>query len=141
MATDLDIRPIIWDFVRPFSYRRGRQFNFRHTFWAVVVPIAYAALFSFRHPKIAETYQVMFLGAFGLVAAVMTALLPMVQYIVGIDVKEKYSEAQFASWQHQIARLEVLRNLYSAICMSVFGLVFSLVPLGLLQVPSLPIWV
>lgn len=139
MATDIDIRPIFMDFLRPFRFRKGRKFSFGHLAFSLLLPLALGILLSFKHPIIAERYQITILTVFGVIAAVMTALLPVVQYVVGVGLpEERYTRAQHAAWEHQIARLQVLRSLYSTISVAVVLLVFSLVPLMLLQVNWFP---
>lgn len=139
MATDIDIFPIFWDFLRPFRFRGGRQFSVGHFCFTLLLPAALGAWVSFKHPVIAERYQITLLTVFGVIAAVMTALLPVVQYVVGVGLPEKpYSEAQHAMWEHQVVRLQVLRSLYSTISVSVILLVLSLVPIMLLQVGWMP---
>jgi hypothetical protein len=139
MATDLDIGPIIWDFLHPFSFRKGRRFSFSHLLWTIISPAAVAIWLSFKYPVIDPQYQVTLLTVFGLIAAVMTSLLPVVQYVVGLDIpKERYPEAKYAAWEHQVVRLNVLRSLYATISFSVILLVFSLVPLIFLQTAWIP---
>jgi hypothetical protein len=139
MISYIDIRPIIADHFYPFHFRKGRQFSWPRTVLTVILPAAGAIALSFRHPVIAEKYQVTFLTVFGLIGAVMTALLPIVQSVVGVSLRsERYTLAQKHLWNQQKVRLEVLRGLYSSICMSVIYLVFSLVPLIALQINGLP---
>lgn len=138
IKSELDIWPIFSDFFRPFKFKGGRKFSVIHLFWTMVLPAALAVWFSFKHPVIPDKYQITLLTVFGVIAAVMTALLPVVQYVVGADVKNKYTESQRAEWEHQVDRLQVLRGLYSTISVAVILLVFSLVPLTLLQVDWLP---
>jgi hypothetical protein len=139
MATDIDIRPIFSDFFHPFRFGGKRKFSVPHFLWTIVLPAAWGAWLSTKHPAISDKYQVTLLTAFGAIAAVMTALLPVVQYVVGADLQStRYSESQRSQWQHQVDRLNVLRGLYSTISVSVILLVFALVPLTLLQVAWFP---
>jgi hypothetical protein len=80
------------------------------------------------------------LTVMGIVAAVMVALLPVVQFIVGEGLKgERYRESQYSAWKHQVARHQLSVDLYSSISWSVVLSVFSLAPLLLLQIPRLPV--
>jgi len=141
MATDIDLVPIFYDFLHPFSFREGRKFRLSHFAFSVLLPAAVAVWLSFKHPVISERYQATLLVVFGAIAAVMTAILPVVQYVVGVGLPaERYKPTQHAAWEHQVTRLQVLRGLYSTISVSVILLVFALIPALLLQVQWLPGW-
>ncbi len=77
-----------------------------------------------------------------IIATVMVAMLPVVQYIVGTGIQStRYSEAQYAAWKHQVARHQTSVALYSSISWSVVLTVGSLLPLLILQAPTLPLFI
>jgi hypothetical protein len=139
MLNHVSLRPIISDRFRPFRLDSGRRFSFMHFALTFVLPVLVATWVCVRYPVIDKEYQVTLLTIFGIIAAVLTALLPIVQSVVGnFTLPERYTPAQSARWQNQRVRLEVLRGLYSAISWAVVLLVLSLVPMLLLQVESFP---
>lgn len=139
MAHELDVFRIIADSFCPFKFRRGRRFSFRHFCVSFVLPAALGAWQSFRHPAIDSKYQVGLFAAFGAVAAVLTAILPVIQYLVGLGLPEhKYKPSEFLAWEAQVVRLEVVRELYSSISTGVILLVFSGAPILALQFDWLP---
>lgn len=141
MITHIDLRQIIGDHFRPFRFREGRKFSWPKMTLTLAVPAGLGIAMSFRHPVISDKYQVTFLTVFGVIAAVMTALLPIVRSVVDVSLrKTPYTLAERHLWNLQKVRLEVLRGLYTSICMSVIYLVFSLVPLIALQIVGLPLY-
>lgn len=139
MATEIDITPIVSDYFHPFKFGQSRRFSWHRFALSVGLPLVLALALSWPHPVIAEKYQMSILTVIGIIAAVMVAMLPVVQYIVGVGVQaEPYREAQYSVWKHQVARHQVSVGLYSSISWAVVLSVFSAVPLLLLQIPSLP---
>jgi hypothetical protein len=140
MSTDIDITPIVSDYFHPFKFGQGRQFSWQRFTVSICLPLALALALSWRYRVIADAYQMIILAMVGIVSAVMVAMLPIIQYIVGVGIKDsRYSEAQYSVWKYQVARHQVSVGLYSSISWSVVLSVFSAIPLLLLQIPSLPL--
>ena len=105
MATDIDITPIVFDYFHPFKFGQGRRFGWSRFVQSICLPLALATFLSWRHHVISDAYQMAILTIMAIIATVMVAMLPVVQYIVGTGIQStRYSEAQYAAWKHQVAR-------------------------------------
>ena len=136
---NISLRPILSDRLRPPSFPDGKRFNAKHFALIFVLPFVAAVALALRYPVINKDYQPTILAIFGMVAAVLTALLPIIPAVIGnVQVKDKYERSQHAVWVNLANRLDVLRGLYSAISWAVILLVLSLVPVLILQIQNLP---
>ncbi|HEV7299034.1 MAG TPA: hypothetical protein VGN72_06670 [Tepidisphaeraceae bacterium] len=143
MTRFFNIGPIVWDHFRPFRFGEKRQTSFQHIAVFLVIPILFGVALSFWKPAGARSQQAAFMTAYSLVAAVMLALLPVVQSILGftpIDRERVFLERDKPLWREQVIRLQVLRELYSEISFAVLILVVSLAPAMAAGASALPLW-
>lgn len=138
----INIWLIVKNHFSPFRFGHDRKFSLPYFFVFFVIPLAIAFALTWRFGAVRDTDIGNFLTVFSVVAAVMTALMPVVQSIVGLaDFDTRFGESQKRLYHQQIVRLQVLRELYAEISFSVILLVFALVPLICLEIDSIAPWV
>jgi Na+/melibiose symporter-like transporter len=102
-----------------------------------LIPLGLAAILMWRLGPLATDSLANFLTVFSILAAVLMALVAVVQNAVGgIDLTKKYDLGQRLAHERQVIRLEVLRELYASISFTVLLLLASMGPIVLLQVAS-----
>jgi hypothetical protein len=128
---------IVRDHFCPFRFGRGRVLDARRLVILGLIPLAVAFLLLWRLGPIITDSLANFLTVFSILAAVLMALVAVVQNAVGgIDLTKKYDLGQRLAHQRLVVRLEVLRELYASISFTVLLLLGSMAPLVLLQIAA-----
>ncbi|CAG0984201.1 hypothetical protein PHYC_01934 [Phycisphaerales bacterium] len=131
---------IIGDHFCPFSFKgQRRSFSAANAVYFAVAPgCAGYVLLRYAGP-ISESGNDIYLTVFAVVGAVFTALLTVVQSVVGgTDKATPYDAAARIRESQRSIRLEVLRELYASIAFAVLFLVLSAVPIMALDYAPLP---
>ena len=118
-------RRIIKDYARPYTYGKGRRFDFRHLAKHLTLPIGVSALvasygadFSDAMPSVITVFSIM--------TALMTTLLMLVFNLADrFQARRRYERREAGKFEEDARRLEVLDMLYNTACASVIALVFA----------------
>lgn len=128
MIHRLDIRAIIKDHYCPFVVHKGRRFSLPFFGLFFLIPSAAGAALAMTVGYVNLTLIPLVLAAFGVLAAVMTGLLPIIHTVVG-HTRDfvKLEPGRKIEGEREIIRIETLRELYSTISYSVIVLTAGIV--------------
>ncbi len=112
----------------PHRVGRGRVFSPVELIIYGIIPLAGGAALSWRLGRPSEEYLALLIAVYGVLAAVLVGLLPIV-YSIASGTYTAHAKGEYPAIDHERRRLEVLQDLYSTISYGTILLVAALASL------------
>ena len=141
MLNRVNVIVLLRDQYRPYRHLHGRRWHLGHVMLFGIVPACVGVGAGLLVGPLNAAAAGTMIAAFSVLAAVMTALVSVVHSLVGnVRIPEPFDPGARRVAEQVVARLEVLRELYTSITFAVLTQVFGVVILTLTFLP-LPVWV
>ena len=124
MLRRVNIAKIVTDHFCPYRFGKGRRFSFGFSFLFAVVPLGLGWTLHALIGGIQSDDVALIVTVLSILAAVFTALLPIVHSVIGQSpAADAYDEGARLERDREQIRIESLRESYSAICYAVLLLI------------------